>query len=156
MENAYHQKNNGAIAKLIYVHEGIEKESERHKLKNPYYFCRVCEGEENKKLWDEVYDYIENTYELSKVKKIYLSADGGRWIQSGKNEIAKITYVLDKFHIKKYLRKITGCFGKKGKEIEEELPYPKEKRNRRRKKVYIKTLDIRKTAFVTRKRNRRK
>ena len=121
VENAYHQKNNGAIAKLIYVHEGIEKESERHKLKNPYYFCRVCEGEENKKLWDEVYEYIENTYELSKVKKIYLSADGGSWIQSGKNQIARITYVLDEFHIKKYLRKITGCLGKKGKEVEEEL-----------------------------------
>lgn len=121
VENAYHQKNNGAIAKLIYVHEGIEKESERHKLKNPYYFCRVCEGEENKKLWDEVYEYIENTYELSKVKKIYFSADGGSWIQSGKNQIARITYVLDEFHIKKYLRKITRCFGKKGKEIEKEF-----------------------------------
>ena len=124
IENAYHQKNNGAIAKLIYVHEGIEKEREnshRHVLRNPYYFCRVCEGEENKRLWDEVYEYIENTYELSKVKKIYLSADGGSWIKSGKKQIAGITYVLDEFHIKKYLRKITRCFGKQRKEVEEEL-----------------------------------
>ncbi len=77
VENAYHQKNNGAIAKLIYVHEGIAKESGCHVLKNPYYFCRVCEGRENQKLWEKVYEYIENTYDLSKVKKIYLSADGG-------------------------------------------------------------------------------
>ena len=93
----------------------------RHKLKNPYYFCRVCEGEENQKLWNEVYEYMENTYDLSKVKKIYLSADGGSWIKSGKNQIARITYVLDEFHIKKYLKKIMRCFGKKGKEVEEEL-----------------------------------
>lgn len=123
-ENEYHQKNNGAIAKLIYVHEGIERENEkskRHMLKHPYYFCRVCEEKANKEFWDEVYEYIEKTYDLSKVKKIYLSADGGSWIISGKRQIAGITYVLDEFHLKKYLRKITRCFGKKEKEIEEEL-----------------------------------
>ena len=123
-ENEYHQKNNGAIAKLIYVHEGIEWESDknkRHVLKNPYYFCRVCEGKENQALWDEVYEYLENTYDLSKVKKIYLSADGGKWITSGKREIAGIMYVLDEFHLKKYLKKITLCFRKIEKELEEEL-----------------------------------
>ena len=123
-ENEFHQKNNGAIAKLIYVHEGIEKENEkskRHIVKNPYYFCRVCEGKENKAFWDEVYEYIEKTYDLSKVKKIYLSADGGSWIMSGKRQIAGITYVLDEFHLKKYLHKITRCFRKNEKETEEEL-----------------------------------
>ena len=123
-ENENHQKNNGAIAKLIYVHEGIEKENEKSKryvLKEPHYFCRVCEGKENKELWDEVYEYIDKTYDLSKVKKIYLSADGGSWIMSGKKQIAGITYVLDEFHLKKYLHKITRCFGKKEKEKEEEL-----------------------------------
>lgn len=52
-ENERHQKNNGAIIKLIYVYEGIETESprsKRHQLKHPYYFCRICEEEENKQL----------------------------------------------------------------------------------------------------------
>ena len=40
---------------------------------------------------------------------------------SGKRQIAGITYVLDEFHLKKYLRKITLCFRKKEKETEEEL-----------------------------------
>ena len=44
--------------------KGDIMENERHQLKHPYYFCRVCEGEENKKLWDEVYEYIEHTYAL--------------------------------------------------------------------------------------------
>ena len=38
-----------------------------------------------------------------------------------KRQIAGITYVLDEFHLKKYLRKITLYFGKKEKEKEEEL-----------------------------------
>lgn len=123
-ENERHQKNNGAITKLIYVYEGIETESpksKRHQLKHPYYFCRVCEGEENKKLWDEVYEYIEHTYDLSKVKKIYLNADGGSWITTGKRRIAGITYVLDEFHLRKYLQKITKNFKSKQEEVEQEL-----------------------------------
>ena len=74
IENERHQKNNGAIVKLIYVYEGMEQKSpksKRHQLKNSYYFCRICEGKENKQLWDEVYEYIENTYDLSKVKRIF-------------------------------------------------------------------------------------
>ena len=45
---------------------------------------------------------------LEKVKKIYLNADGGTWIQSGKKRIAGITSVLDEFHLQKYLLKMTG------------------------------------------------
>ena len=74
------QKNNCLITKLVFVHEGIEKEapkSKHHKLINPYYFCSVSHGEENNRFWDEVYEYINNYYELDKVKKIYLNADGG-------------------------------------------------------------------------------
>lgn len=50
-ENENHQKNNCLITKLVYVHEGIEKKapkSKRHKLVDPYYFCGVNTGEENK------------------------------------------------------------------------------------------------------------
>ncbi len=124
VENERHQKNNGAMVKLIYVYEGMEEESvreKRHQLKNAYYFCRVCEGEENKQLWDEVYEYIEKTYDLSKVKKIYLNADGGSWITAGKRRIAGITYVLDEFHLRKYLQKITRNFPSQKDELEKEL-----------------------------------
>lgn len=110
-ENEKHQKNNCLITKLVYVHEGIEKEapkSTRHKLINPYYFCGVSHGEGNNKFWDEIYDYINNHYDLEKVKKIYLNADGGNWIKSGMKRIAGITYVLDEFHLEKYMTKLTS------------------------------------------------
>ena len=110
-ENENHQKNNCLITKLVYVHEGIEKEapkSKRHKLVNPYYFCGTGYSEDNSAFWDEVYEYINNHYDLDKVKKIYLNADGGGWIKSGMKRIAGITYVLDEFHLEKYLTKLTS------------------------------------------------
>ena len=90
------RKDNCAIAKLVYVYEGIEKEapeSRRHKLVNPYYFCQGCDGDGNQMFWDEIYRYLDNHYDLGKVKKIYLNADGGAWIKAGKNRIEGITYV---------------------------------------------------------------
>lgn len=106
-----HSKNNNAIAKLVYVYEGIEREapqSKRHKLVNPYYFSRVCDGEANQKFWDEIFEYVDAHYDLSKVKKIYLNADGGAWITAGQKRIAGITYVLDEFHLEKAITKLTS------------------------------------------------
>ena len=110
-ENENHQKNNCLITQLVYVHEGIEKEapkSKRHKLVNPYYFCGTGYSEDNTVFWDEVYEYINNHYDLDKVKKIYLNADGGGWIKPGMKRIGGITYVLDEFHLEKYLTKLTS------------------------------------------------
>lgn len=110
-ENGNHQKNNSLITKLVYVHEGAEPEapgSKRYKLVNPYYFSHVCDGKENERFWDEVYKYIENHYDLDKVKKIYLNADGGGWIEAGRKRIGGLTYVLDGFHLQKYLMRLTS------------------------------------------------
>ena len=123
-ENENHQKNNCLITKLIYVHEGIEKEapkSKRSKLVNPYYFCGTSYGEENTVFWDEVYEYISNHYDLDKVKKIYLNADGGTWIKSGMKQIAGITFVLDEFHLEKYLTKLTSHMKDSREDAAEEL-----------------------------------
>lgn len=110
-EKANHQKNNCLITKLVYVHEGIEPEapqSKRYKLVNPHYFCRVCDGKDNERFWDEVYGYIDSHYDLTKVKKIYLNADGGGWIEAGRKRIQGLSYVLDGFHLQKYLLRLTS------------------------------------------------
>jgi len=113
-------KNNTLIGKVLVVHEGLEPESiinegdedernsKRWKLISPYYFCRVCSGKGNDELWDEVYRYLDGHYDLSKVKKIYLNADGGSWIKSGAKRINGIELVLDEFHIQKYMIKLTS------------------------------------------------
>lgn len=105
------RKNNTVIAKLAYVYEGIEKEapkSKRYRLIEPYYFGGVYEGDANKELWDKIYEYIDAKYDLDYVEKIYLNADGGGWIKSGKSRIAGIVSVLDEHHINKYLVSMTS------------------------------------------------
>lgn len=104
-------KNNCQISKLVYVYEGVEPESpksKRNKLVEPYYFSRVCEGKGNEELWDEIWEYINNTYDLAKVKKIYLNADGGTWIEAGRKRLSGVTGVLDEFHLQKYMLKLTS------------------------------------------------
>lgn len=106
-----HRKNNCLITKLIYVYEGIEPESprsSRHKLVNPYYFSRVCSGEENEKLWDEVYEYMDSCYDLEKVKKVYINSDGGGWIKAALKRISGTVHCLDEFHLEKYLVRLTS------------------------------------------------
>lgn len=110
-ENENHCKNNCLITKLVYVHEGIEKEaprSRRYRLINPYYFSGTRKGNENKELWDEVYDYLDRHYELNQVKRIYVNADGGAWIKAGIKQISNLVYVLDGFHLEKYIMKLTS------------------------------------------------
>lgn len=110
--NEWGYKSNCAIAKLIYVYEGIEKEhpkSSRHYLVNTYYFSGIYAGEAgNAALWDEVYHYLEETYDLDYVEKIFLNGDGGNWIKAGKKRISGITYVLDGFHLQQYLIRATS------------------------------------------------
>ena len=103
------RKKNGIMTKIIYVYEGVEPvapKSKRHRLIGTHYFCRCTE--DNNALWDEVYAYIDAFYDLSKIKKVYLNADGGPWIKSGLGRLHGVEYVLDEFHLSKYLLKMTG------------------------------------------------
>lgn len=121
-ENGY--KINTETAKLAYVYEGIEKESprsKRNRLINPHYFSGVYKGAGNREFWDEVYAYLDHTYDLSKVRKIYLGADGGAWIKGCPNQISGITYALDEFHLRKYLNKMTAHMLDSADEARKEL-----------------------------------
>lgn len=68
-----------------------------------------------------MYEYIADYYDLSTVKKIYVSGDGGAWIKAGMKRIAGITYVLDEFHLEKYLTKLTSHMLDSRDDAKEEL-----------------------------------
>lgn len=111
VQGEHKQKNNCLITKMVYVHEGVERvapKSKRRRLINPYYFCGTSYGETNKEFWDRIYKYLDEHYELSKVKRIYINSDGGTWIKSGMRQIAGIIFVLDGFHLEQYLTKMTS------------------------------------------------
>jgi hypothetical protein len=105
------QKNNSLVSKLVYVHEGIEPDapkSRRHHLVHPRYFADVCGESENNTFWDRIYQYICDTYDVDWIKRIYLSADGGGWIKSGMKRIKGLIFVMDEFHLSKYLIRLTS------------------------------------------------
>lgn len=101
------QQDKNKEIKLIYVHEGRRSKSKgRYELKNKRYFTGSLKASED--LWLEVADYLEEAYELDKVEKIYLSGDGASWIKEGLNWIKGSEYVLDYFHLSKYVKAATA------------------------------------------------
>jgi len=93
--------------KLVYVHEGVEPVSKkRNRLVNPRYFAGSYSNSE--KLWLEVANYLEEAYEMDEVKKVYISGDGALWIKEGLNWIQNSVYVLDTFHLSKYVKIATA------------------------------------------------
>jgi hypothetical protein len=96
-----------AEPKLVYVHEGIKKVGkERWELLNPRYFSGVYNN--NDELWLEVADYIDEAYDVNSVEKIYLSGDGASWIKNGLGWIKGSIYVLDRYHLSKYVTQATA------------------------------------------------
>ena len=109
--------DNGQIVKLVYVHEGKEEKGKRKQLKNPHFFGGIYSGKENERLWREVSGYIQRTYEIEKIKQIRFQSDGGGWMKKGL-EMTEGVYVLDGFHLKKYVKRLCRVLGQEEKEEE--------------------------------------
>ncbi len=99
------QSGKSAMPRLVYVHEGIDMQG-RRRLKSPYYLASL-KGKPGE-LWQEVYEYIEDNYAVDKIKQIYLSGDGAAWIRQGLDYLPKAKFVLDKYHMNKYVTKATA------------------------------------------------
>lgn len=104
-------QNGGLIEpKLVYVHEGRKQVSKnRYKLLNVRYFSGVYTNSDE--LWVEVLDYIDKAYDMDSIEKIYLSGDGAPWIKNGLSWINKSIYVLDRYHLSKYVTQATAHMG---------------------------------------------
>ncbi len=96
------------MPKLVYVHEGIDYDQSTKKrkvLKNPRYFGGIRDSEE---LWLEVSQYIDDAYDVDKIETVYISGDGAAWIKQGLNWIGNSKFVLDKYHLSKYVKVATA------------------------------------------------
>ncbi len=103
------ERVNTVMPKIIYVYEGMSGENGRNELIETRHFGGVYEGTDgNEKLWREVREYIEASYDMESLKQIYISGDGAAWIKSGTKELVKAKFVLDKFHMHKYIKTATA------------------------------------------------
>ena len=90
------------LPRLVYVHEGKEGVGrDRVRLKNAYYFSGLYPDTEE--IWLTVLDYLEEQYDISAIKRIYLCGDGDAWIKKGLEILPNSIFVLDLFHPDKYL-----------------------------------------------------
>jgi hypothetical protein len=102
------KKSKNKVTKLVYVHEG--REGARNKLKNVKFFSGIYNKSED--LWEEVLSYIDESYDMDHIETIFLAGDGAPWIKMGLKEIHKTKYVLDRYHLNKYVLKATGHYPK--------------------------------------------
>lgn len=121
-QNEYGRKSNTIMPKLVYVYEGVERESpksKRWKLVNTHYFSGLYEGERNTDLWLEVADYIDTHYDMDYLETVYLCGDGANWIKQGLSWINKSMFVLDKYHLGKYLVKSVAHMGEQAETVKQ-------------------------------------
>ncbi|MGL5434180.1 MAG: UPF0236 family transposase-like protein, partial [Lachnospiraceae bacterium] len=103
-------KANTILTKVICVYEDVIDEARedsgkhRYRLTGKHYFCGVHKGTtENYQLWQAVSDYIEGTYDTEVLERVYIAGDGAAWIKAGCEVLEKSRFVLDKFHMMKYV-----------------------------------------------------
>ncbi len=84
--------------------------SKRNRLVGKYHFGGVYQKPEE--LWTEVNEYIEACYDTEYLEKIYILGDGASWIKVGTRVLgSKCKFVLDGFHMNKYIKKAIGHLG---------------------------------------------
>lgn len=100
---------NTFMPKLVYVYEGVNAENDRHELVNLKCFGGGYQGTKGvEALWKEVYDYIAQAYDEDCLRHIYVNGDGAEWIQTGAKYHGKAKFVLDRFHMHKYIIRATS------------------------------------------------
>lgn len=99
-----------AIVPLVTVTEGIDiSNPKRHKTISPVHFQGY--GMDNHVFVDNVVAAIYEKYDMDKVKKVYIHADGGNWIKTLGTLMPNAVFVMDGFHLEKYLKKLLRLNG---------------------------------------------
>lgn len=93
--------------KLIYIHEGLQTPGARRELAHPCYLTWPLDGD-NDLLWETVSTYIDEQYDTTALKHIFLSGDCASWIRKGEEWLYPCMPVLDGYHALKALRSLCG------------------------------------------------
>ena len=108
-------------------------------LINAKYFGGGYQGPEGTdRLWKEVFDYIANAYDEDSIEHIYVNGDGADWIKYGAKVHSKAKFVLDKYHMHKYIVAATSHLMDSASDARSEIWHAINKKN---KKLAEKTFD---------------
>lgn len=136
---------------LVTVTEGIEKESKgRNRTINAMHF--VDENFDTKALWKSVEGYIGASYDIESIEKIYIHADGGKWITNGLESFSNVTRVMDGFHLEKRLKEVSRKFP--GSNLRQRIKAAMEKGDRKKldmlmQEMYARSQDKKQIEYTT-------
>ena len=136
---------------LVTVTEGIEKESKgRNRTRNAMHF--VDENFDTKALWKSVEGYIGASYDIESIERIYIHADGGKWITSGLASFSNVTRVMDGFHLEKRLKEVSRNFP--GSNLRQRIKAAIEKGDRKKldmlmQEMYARSQDKKQIEYTT-------
>ena len=136
---------------LVTVTEGIEEESKgRNRTRNAMHF--VDENFDTKALWKSVEGYIGASYDIESIEKIYIHADGGKWITNGLASFSNVTRVMDGFHLEKRLKEVSRKFP--GSNLRQRIKAAMEKGDRKKldmlmQEMYARSQDKKQIEFTT-------
>ena len=136
---------------LVTVTEGIEEESKgRNRTINAMHF--VDENFDTKALWKSVEGYIGASYDIESIEKIYIHADGGKWITNGLESFSNVTRVMDGFHLEKRLKEVSRKFP--GSNLRQRIKAAMEKGDRKKldmlmQEMYARSQDKKQIEFTT-------
>lgn len=95
------------IVKLVAIHEPALKVShKRRELPQRHLLSSYDEPVED--FWLRVADEIDRRYGDRDDLIIYIHGDGANWIRSGTKWLKNSHFVLDKFHVRQMVRRVTG------------------------------------------------
>ena len=100
----------GFMGKLVYLYEGKENLCKgKRKLIRPHYHGGLYRGSNNnRELWESVQRYIEGHYNTEILKCVYINGDGANWIRAGTDYVDKSVFVIDRFHLMKYINSVAN------------------------------------------------
>lgn len=96
-----------AIVKLVAIHENaVQIGKNRWQLPQRHLLSSYKEPVED--FWLRVADEISRRYGDREDLRIYIHGDGANWIRGGTGWLRNSHFVLDKFHVKRLLNRVTG------------------------------------------------
>ena len=99
-----------AFVPLVTVSEGMDtSDPKRHRTINPVHFQGF--GMSNEAFIENVTAAIYERYDMDKVKRVCIHADGGNWITKLGALMPNSVFVMDGFHLEKYFKKLLKLKG---------------------------------------------
>jgi len=94
-----------AIVPIVTITEGIDISNEkRHKTIEPVHFQGY--GMNTHSFVENVVSAIHQKYDMDKVERVIIHADGGKWIKVLGELLPNAVFVMDGFHLEKYFKKL--------------------------------------------------